>query len=114
MNLTNFLKQTDAITAQYSAEQLTSFIHDIGRVLPEHHREDFLKRLKAIGEETEKTSNKDEVKVLELNEMYEHVRNNLRIIDSQEVTISGILNEEYDDWYDDSSDEFYYEDENGI
>lgn len=33
MNLINFLKQTDALTAQYSKEQLTAFIHDIGRVL---------------------------------------------------------------------------------
>ncbi len=49
MNLTNFLKQTDAITAQYSQEQLISFIHKIGRVLPEHCREDFLKRLKEAG-----------------------------------------------------------------
>ena len=31
MNLTNFLKQTDALTAQYSTEQLIAFIHDIGR-----------------------------------------------------------------------------------
>ena len=49
MNLTNFLKQTDALTAKYSKEQLVAFIHDIGRVLPEHGREDFLDRLKAAG-----------------------------------------------------------------
>lgn len=35
MNLTNFLKQTDALTAQYSTEQLVAFIHDIGRVFPD-------------------------------------------------------------------------------
>ena len=50
MNLTNFLKQTDAIASQYSAEQLGSFIHEIGRVLPEQYREDFLDRLKSAGE----------------------------------------------------------------
>lgn len=33
MNLTNFLKQTDALTAQYSTSQLASFIHEIGRQL---------------------------------------------------------------------------------
>lgn len=114
MNLTNFLKQTDAVTAQYSTEQLITFIHDIGRVLPESFREDFLKRLKAVGEEIENSSNKDEMKALGFDETYKLVRNNLKIIDSQEVTISGILNEEYDDWYGDSSEEFYYEDESGI
>ncbi|MBD5457339.1 MAG: hypothetical protein HDR27_02055 [Lachnospiraceae bacterium] len=114
MNLTNFLKQTDAITAQYSKEQLLLFIHDIGRVQPEHLREDFLKRLKAIGDGSETTSNKDEVKGYEFNEMYKLVRNNLKIIDSQEVMLNGILNEAYDDWYDDGNEEFYYEDDSGI
>lgn len=114
MNLTNFLKQTDAITAQYSAEQLVSFIHDIGRVLPEQGREDFLERLKAAGRKTEKASAKDGEGELSFEETYQLVRNNLKRIDSQEVTIDSILNEEYDDWYGESSEEFYYEDNSGI
>jgi len=112
MNLTNFLKQTDTITAQYSTAQLKSFIHEIGRILPEHHREDFLRRLKAAGEE--KSLGKDKGKEPEFNETYKLVRNNLKVIDSQEVTIKGILNEEYDEWYNDDSEEFYYEDNSGI
>ena len=55
MNLTNFLKQTDALTTQYSTEQLIAFIHDIGRVFPEHRREDFLERLKSVGNKARKT-----------------------------------------------------------
>ena len=114
MNLTNFLKQTDAFTAQYSTEQLIAFIHDIGRVYPEHRREDFLEMLKSIGNKAGNDSNKNRVKDIELDEMYSHIRDNLKSIDSQEVTITGILNEEYDDWYDDSDEEFYYEDNSGI
>lgn len=114
MNLTNFLKQTDTITAQYSTEQLISFIHDIGRVIPEHCREDFLKRLKAIGGKTEKESAKDAENESGFNEMYKRVKNNLEKIDSQTVAINSILNEEYDDWYDDSDEEFYYQDDSGI
>ncbi len=114
MNLTNFLKQTDAITAKYSKEQLVSFIHDIGRVLPEHSREGFLNRLKAAGGEREKEPAKVWEKEPEFDEMYKSVKNNLEIIDSQEVAISAIVNEEYDDWYDDSNEEYYYEDESGI
>ncbi len=114
MNLTNFLKQTDEITGQYSTKQLISFIHDMGRVLPEDYREDFLKRLRAAGGKAEKGSSKDAGSELEFNKMYKLVRNNLKLIDSQELTISGVLNEEYDDWYDDSDEEFYYEDEDGI
>ena len=114
MNLTNFLKQTDALTAQYSAEQLSAFIHDIGRGFPEHRREDFLEMLKSVGNKAGQASNKNVAKDIDFGEMYSHIRDNLRSIDSQEVTISGILNEEYDDWYDDSSEEFYYEDNSGI
>ncbi len=114
MNLTNFLKQIDAVTAQYSSEQLISFIHDIGRVLPESRREDFLKRLRAAGDETKESPNRDVVKDSEFNEMYKHIKNNFKIIGSQEVTINGILNEEYDDWYNNDCEEFYYEDDSGI
>ena len=111
MNLTNFLKQTDTLTSQYSTDQLTAFIHDIGRVCPEHRREDFLEMLKSAGGEAEKSANKEEI---DFDEMYSHIRDNLKNIDSQEITITRIFNEEYDDWYDDSDEEFYYEDKSGI
>lgn len=112
MNLTNFLKQTDAIAAQYSAEQLTSFIHEIGRILPECRREDFLERLKAIGGATENGSLKEAE--VEFHEKYEIIKDNLIQIDSQEIMIESILNEEYDDWYNNSCEEFYYVDKSGI
>lgn len=108
------LKQTDALAAQYSTEQLTSFIHAIGRGCPEHCREDFLKILKSVGNGAEKVSNKNEEKNIDFDEMYSRIRDNLKRIDSQEITITGILNEEYDDWYNDSNEEFYYEDNSGI
>ena len=114
MNLTNFLKQTDALVAQYSTEQLIAFIHEIGRVFPEHRREDFLEMLRSVGNKEEKASKKNTEKDIDFDEMYRYVRENLKSIDSQEITITGILNEEYDDWYDDSDEEFYYEDNNGI
>ena len=112
MNLTNFLRQTDSITAQYSAEQLSSFVHDIGRIMPERYREDFLERLKAAGDVGEKAAANaasDDFK-----KMYSLVRENLKLIDSQEITIESILNEEYDDWYDSGEDEFYYTDSSGV
>ena len=113
MNLMNFLKQIETLTAQYSIEQLSIFIRDIGRVLPEEHREDFLQRLKTIGEE-KKTPDRDESENVAFYKTYQLVRENLKKIDSQEVTVTAILNEEYDDWYDDCGEEFFYEDENGI
>ncbi len=114
MNLVSFLKQIDAITAQYSAAQLISFIHDSGRLLPESGRDDFLKRLKAAGENTDKLSEKDNKRDSGLKNVYQRICGNLNKIDSQEVMLQGILNEEYDDWYDDDCEEFNYEDDNGI
>ena len=114
MNLTDFLKQTDAITSQYSTEQLIDFIHDIGRVCPEHRREDFLEMLKSAGNGAVRALKKEEDKDIDFDEMYSRIRDYLKSIDSQEVTITAVLNEEYDDLYDDGGEEFYYEDNNGI
>lgn len=114
MNLTNFLKQTDALTSKYSTEQLIAFIHDIGRGCPEHRRDAFLEMLKSAGRQAEKAANKNVKNDADFDEMYSHIRDNLKSIDSQEVTITAVWNEEYDDWYDDSGEEFYYEDNSGI
>ncbi len=114
MNLTNFLEQTDAIAAQYSSMQLIAFIHDIGRVLPEDKREDFLKRLKAAGEETKEYSKKRDIEDASFKKLYQRVKDNLKRINSQEIAVDSILNEEYDDWYNSSCDEFLYEDREGV
>ena len=47
MNLTNFLKQVEQLTAACNKEQLAAFIYDIGRTLPEQNRENYLERLKS-------------------------------------------------------------------
>lgn len=114
MNLTNFLKKTDALTSQYSTEQLVAFIHEIGRNCPEHHREGFLEMLQSAGGQAEKAANKNAKKDVDFDEMYSRIRDNLKSIDSQEIAITGVLNEEYDDWYDDIDEEFNYEDNSGI
>lgn len=114
MNLTNFLNQTDTLTAQYTPDQLISFIHDIARVIPEDRREDFLKRLKAAGGKSGEASVKDTENESAFHEKYKLVRNNLKRIDSQEITVESVWNEEYDEWYDDSGEEVYYKDDSGI
>ena len=77
MNLTHFLKQTDDLTAQYSTEQLIAFIHEIGRVFPEHRREDFLEMLKSAGNKTGKAPNQNEEKDIDFDEMYSRIRDYL-------------------------------------
>lgn len=113
MNLTRFLKQTDALTAQYTTAQLIEFIHDTARTLPERCREDFLKRLKAVGEVAQEPA-ESAFEEIELDERCRYIRSNLKRIASQEIRITAVLNEEYDDWYNDPDEEFYYEDNDGI
>lgn len=111
MNLTNFLKQIDNIAEQYTAAQLLAFIHEAGRVLPEADRADFLARLKSAGQSSERRPDGDGA---DFQKEYQRVRNHLNTIDSQEVSLEGILNENYDDWYDGDGGEFVYEDNGGI
>ena len=82
MNLTNFLKQIDALTAEYATEQLIAFVHEIGRVLPEHHRENFLEMLKSAGNGAGKASGKNEDKDRDFDERYRQIRDSLKSIDS--------------------------------
>ena len=113
MNLTNFLKQIDSLTAKYTAEQLASFIHDAARVLPEKHRADFLKRLKEAGAaEQDVQEKRNQCSVSTIGSAYEAIRKNFETIETGEVSISSEYNEEYDDWY--GGEEFFYEDPEDI
>lgn len=117
MNLTNFLKQIDNLTANYSAAQLESFIHELGRILPEGYREDFLKRLRAKSENEEPydtDSNHENIIHTAFDEQYISVKEELDRIEEEELCISAVLNEIYDEWYDNDEDEFFYKDEDDI
>lgn len=46
MNLSKFLNSVDTLSQLMDREQLTAFIHEIARALPETNCTDFLKRLK--------------------------------------------------------------------
>lgn len=72
MNLTYFLKQTDALTAKYSTEQLIAFIHEIGRGIPEQRREDFWEELRAAGGITQAASEKA-LKDMEFEKTYSEI-----------------------------------------
>ena len=114
MNLTNFLKQIDKITASYSKEQLASFIRDCGRTLPEHLREEFLKKLKAKGESDGSKIDERKMSDIEIGKIYNKIKKDFKLIESEDIYLTEILNEEYDDWYNPDADEFYYDDDYGI
>lgn len=114
MNLTNFLKETDALLSQYSTEQLIRFVHNIGRACPEHGREDFLRMLKSAGNGADEADSDNKYNGIDFDARYRQVRDNLKRIDSQEITVLRTWNEEYDYWNSDIDDEFYFQDNSGI
>ncbi len=111
MNLLDFLKQTDLEMKNLSREQLEEFIHETARLLPEKDRGKFLEKLRTTGKE----SNKElELKPdASFQKQYELVKSTLDRVESRQLTLENILNEEYDDWYD-NGDEFFYRDKEHI
>lgn len=110
MNLSMFLKSVDTLSVTMENEQLISFIHDIARVLPESGRDNFLDRMRNCKDfvDHEKEYNQAEQR------KYDELRDRLEKIENWEISLSGELNEEYDDWYHSDEDEFLFCDPEGI
>lgn len=111
MNLVQFLKSVDETAAAMMKEDLTVFLHDIARTLPEKKREDFLKRLK-------ESCGKKEILREGSTEEFEQKKNFLKYrlerIENWELSLEGCLNREYDDWYDSEDEQFLYSDPEGV
>lgn len=114
MNLSKFLKEVDRLVMHYEKEQLMSFIHEYARVIQETERNDFIMRLNAV-DHIEKGSKKRNLKSKdERHQQYIRIDETLKPIEMGEIVLEQILNEDYDDWYDSSADEFFYEDPKNI
>lgn len=117
MNLTQFIKQIDTIVMNLPQEKLAEFIHNIARTLPENQRSEFLGKLYGIagGVPTEDTEHSPEEYNAEvMQRKLCQTREKLQLIENGELCLVGNLNEEYDDWYDSSGDEFIFEDPENI
>ncbi len=113
MNLVQFLKQIDELTASCEKAQLAAFIHDRARLLKENGREEFLAELKNTVQKEPKlsdgrTSRKDILKE------YEKITAALERIEEEELGLEEEYNEEYDDWYNNTVDEVFYRDPDHI
>ncbi|MBQ7564398.1 MAG: hypothetical protein IJT16_10465 [Lachnospiraceae bacterium] len=113
MNLTSFLKQINKISSEYTKEQLNDFIREIARIIPEYRRDEFLYKLQSLSEGTKKKT-ADVQRAADDKEEYEMIMKDLEMIGSGEICLEEILNEEYDDWYNDEEEEFFYKDDEDI
>ena len=115
MNLSKFLNTVDFLSQSMEKKQLTVFVHDIARVLPENARGDFMDRLKkCICDKDADFSHTLNDYTAEDKNNYERIKDKLTKIENWEICLSGYLNEEYDDWYNSDEDEFNFEDPEGI
>lgn len=123
MNLSRFLKQVDIHIQKLSPQDLASFLHEVARTLPERQREEFLDKLTHISSKkdpaipfpSEKASPGDQTCDAEkICQEFPHFKRELQQIEDGDIALVGTLNEEYDDWYDSSDDEFIFEDPQNV
>lgn len=113
MNLRMFLDKVDKLTDELSKEDLQYFIHDCARILQDTERNSFLDRLEGMCKDYSIVKIDSDLKEIQHGK-YLSLKEKLLKINSGELCLEAILNEEYDDWYNDSGDEFFYKDNQGI
>lgn len=112
MNLPKFLKEVDHIAESASKEELSRFIHDIARTLPEERRAEFLGRFRTMHKTEPRSEQENEGS--RVPQGYDILRTKLTRIKEGDLRLVGSLNEEYDDWYNSAADEFLFEDPDGV
>ncbi len=102
MNYPTFLKEVDAAVSRGSKEQLSAFIHEIARTLPEGGRRGFLDTLGSyLSAQAEAKKERKENLDAEIKAAVEE----LDEIISGERMLGSEYNEMWDDWDDDAEDE---------
>ncbi len=107
MNYPTFLKEVDAAVSRGSKEQLSAFIHEIARTLPEGGRRGFLDTLGSyLSAQAEAKKERKENLDAEIKAAVEE----LDEIISGERMLGSEYNEMWDDWDDDAEDEIIFHD----
>ncbi len=107
MNYPTFLKEVDAASCRGSREQLSAFVHEIARTLPEEKRRWFLDTLSdslssSPGKETKRDDSLEKEIRAAIGKLDE-IRDGGRAIECE-------YNEEWDDWNDEPDEELFYHD----
>lgn len=118
MNLFQFLNETDRITSQLSRKELEDFVHNLARVLPEKDRSTFLSRLKSYKySKSSEAENRREMNIQAVKKIQKEAKissKELRDVEEGRICLISEYNETYEDWYDESEEEFIYLDPEDI
>ena len=115
MNLVAFLKKVDEAVNTKNHEQLSEFIHEIARTYPEESREAFLCKLDVFTDAA--TDESDSMKKPDSGLAQDHLHDILEKmdeIDTGQRILEEEYNDEYDDWYNTDVEEILYRDTNQI
>lgn len=114
MNLPLFLNEVDVLASELSHEELSGFIHEMARTLPEGRREHFLSTLKSFGERgaSQKQEKDDGYNALRAD--VEAIKKKLSEINDGERCLDSEYNIEWDEWYNDDVDEVLFMDHEGV
>ncbi len=112
IKLPQFLKKVDELTDLMEHDELAAFIHEVGRVLPEVRRDDYLALMAGCAGKADdegltvpKDDGQEEI-VAEI----ESVITELEEINDGEKCLDSEYNEEWDDWYNSDVDEILFYD----
>lgn len=111
MNLPVFLNQVDGLISSSDYSKLSSFVHDYARTLPENQRDTFLSRLQsfATGKQVPETG------IISVKDDVQQCMKRLKDIRKDDhLCLDSEYNEDYDDWYDSTDDEIFFEDPHHI
>ena len=115
LNLILFLKQVDALNERLNKESLSEFVHEWARGLPENQRDAFLAELaKGLNPENLPKTPETRKEAESPSDECAATLAELERISTGDLRLTAQFNEEYDDWYDDGSEEFLYEDPHGV
>lgn len=121
MNLPQFLKEVDRLTDVLSHDELSEFIHEIARILPESQRDSFVDMLRSAGSHSDsdmdiaglqRADKRNESE--DIAKLVEEIREKLIEINEGERCLDSEYNEEWDDWYNSDVPEVLFHDPDGV
>lgn len=114
--LTQFLKEVDKLTERLTHREMSMFIYEIARTLPENKRENFLNLLMSYEKNQENITSQNIVnnEKLKVKNKIENIKKCLLEIDNGKYILDSEYNSEWDEWDNDEDDEILFSDSNGI
>lgn len=112
MNIFDFLSAIEERMENATKEELEQCVIEYARMYPSEKRDEFIAFLDE-NLSLKQREEKDELNKIDL-EQIDLIQEQLKQIEFGNLKVLAIINEEYDDWYDNMDDEYFYDDVDGV